>query len=266
MPPADSALPLRHAVALGLLQGPTELLPVSSSAHTTLVPWLAGWPYTELDGELRKGFEVALHLGAGLALAIGAPRPALGIEAPNLALAIGPPAFAGLLFGRAVERELGQPQPIALALLLGAAAMLACERRAGAEELVWREAEAKDLLVLGLAQALALIPGISRSGATITAARALGFAREDSYRLSWAVGLPVIAAAGMLQGARLLRSGLPADVRGAMAIGGASAFCSTLASVALARGARAASWPLAPFAVYRCLLAAWALLRSRSRG
>ena len=62
--------PLRHAVALGLLQGPTELLPVSSSAHTTLIPWLAGWPYAELDAELRKSFEVALHAGAGLALAI----------------------------------------------------------------------------------------------------------------------------------------------------------------------------------------------------
>src|ERR1035441_10867270 len=70
MRPADSALPLRHAVALGLLQGPAELLPVSSSAHTTLVPWLAGWPYAALDGESRKSFEVALHAGASLALAI----------------------------------------------------------------------------------------------------------------------------------------------------------------------------------------------------
>jgi len=61
---------LRHAIALGLLQGPSELLPISSSAHTSVIPWLAGWPYGELDGELRKSFEVALHAGAGLALAI----------------------------------------------------------------------------------------------------------------------------------------------------------------------------------------------------
>ncbi|MBA3809717.1 MAG: UDP-diphosphatase, partial [Solirubrobacterales bacterium] len=61
---------LGHAVTLGLLQGPTELLPVSSSAHTTLVPWLAGWPYSKLDGELRKSFEVALHAGTALALAL----------------------------------------------------------------------------------------------------------------------------------------------------------------------------------------------------
>ena len=67
---AESGLSVRHALALGLLQGPAELLPVSSSGHTTLLPWLAGWPYAELDGELRKSFEVALHAGAGLALAI----------------------------------------------------------------------------------------------------------------------------------------------------------------------------------------------------
>ena len=65
-----SAVSIREAVALGALQGPTELLPVSSSAHTTLIPWLAGWSYAELDPELRKSFEVALHAGAGAALAI----------------------------------------------------------------------------------------------------------------------------------------------------------------------------------------------------
>jgi undecaprenyl-diphosphatase len=61
---AEGALALEHAVALGLLHGPAELLPVSSSAHTTLIPWLVGWPYAQLDDELRKAFEVALHAGA----------------------------------------------------------------------------------------------------------------------------------------------------------------------------------------------------------
>ena len=71
---AERPLPLRQAVALGLLQGPTELLPVSSSAHTALLPWLAGWSYGELDDELRKGFEVALHGGTAAALALLAGR------------------------------------------------------------------------------------------------------------------------------------------------------------------------------------------------
>ena len=66
----EPGLGLRHAVALGLAQGPTELLPVSSSGHTTLIPFLAGWPYAELDPELRKSFEVALHAGTALALAL----------------------------------------------------------------------------------------------------------------------------------------------------------------------------------------------------
>ena len=73
----SDSLPLRHAVALGLLQGPAELLPVSSSAHTELLPWLARWPYTRLDGEARKSFEVALHAGAALALAIHMRRELL---------------------------------------------------------------------------------------------------------------------------------------------------------------------------------------------
>ena len=67
----SGTLELRHAVALGALHGPTELLPISSSAHTTLVPWLLGWPYAELDPELRKAFEVALHAGTAAALLVG---------------------------------------------------------------------------------------------------------------------------------------------------------------------------------------------------
>ena len=102
MRPAEDALPLRHAVALGLLQGPSELLPISSSAHTALVPWLAGWPYGELDARARKSFELALHTGAGLALALEMRgelrRDAKALDRPRLAalaLAIAPAALAG---------------------------------------------------------------------------------------------------------------------------------------------------------------------------
>src|SRR5437588_5951599 len=102
MPPPRRALPLRHAVLLGLLQGPTELLPVSSSAHTVLVPLLARWPYAELDARLRKSFEVSLHAGAALALAIharGELRRALASmdarAATALVLSCAPPAGAG---------------------------------------------------------------------------------------------------------------------------------------------------------------------------
>src|SRR3984957_3643742 len=98
MQPAEQAPTLTQALALGLLQGPTELLPISSSAHSTLVPWLAGWAYADLDGESRKSFEIALHAGAGLALALelrgemsavlsGLGRRRLG----SFALALAPP-------------------------------------------------------------------------------------------------------------------------------------------------------------------------------
>src|ERR1700686_5283909 len=86
MPRAEPGLALSHAVTLGLVQGPAELLPVSSSAHTTLIPWLAGWPYAELDGELRKSFEVALHAGTALALALELREELCAEGARDLAL------------------------------------------------------------------------------------------------------------------------------------------------------------------------------------
>ncbi len=275
---AERALPVRHAVALGLLQGPTELLPVSSSAHTTLVPWLAGWDYDELDDDVRKGFEVALHGGTGAALALLAGRE-LAADAsriwrsrpPVLVLALAPPALVGLLLGPLIEKHLGGPLSIALALAAGSAGMLAAERstsgggdRDAGPGRGLGDADALDGLVLGLAQAVALVPGVSRSGATISAARLRGFARSDAYRLSWTVALPVIAGAGMLQGERLRRKGVPAGVRPAMAAGAGAAFCSTLAGGRLLRG-RLRECPLTPFALYRAALAGVVVLRACAR-
>src|ERR1700691_3977057 len=100
--PSRQRLAIREAIALGALQGPTELLPVSSSAHTTLIPWLAGWPYAPLDPELRKSFEVALHAGAAAALTIDMRAElissARGLTARRIAviaLSLAPPALAG---------------------------------------------------------------------------------------------------------------------------------------------------------------------------
>ncbi len=137
---AEGALSLRHAVALGLLQGPAELLPVSSSGHIALVPWLAGWPYAELDAELRKSFEVALHAGAGVRAGDRhAQRPACarrrawtGAARRVLALSLAPPAIAGLALGRPIERRLGGPRSIAAGLTAGAVAMALADARAAA--------------------------------------------------------------------------------------------------------------------------------------
>jgi undecaprenyl-diphosphatase len=275
---AERALPIRHAVALGLLQGPTELLPVSSSAHTTLVPWLAGWDYDELDDEVRKAFEVALHCGTAAALALLAGRELVAdaghvwrTRPPALVLALAPPALAGLLLGPLIEKHLGGPLSIALALTAGSAGMLAAERstaagggRAAGPGRGLGDARALDGLVLGLAQAAALIPGVSRSGATISVARGRGFARADAYRLSWTVALPVMAGAGMLQGWRLRRRAVTAGVRPALAAGTGAAFCSTLAGGWLLRG-RLRDWPLTPFAFYRGALAGAVVMRVCAR-
>jgi len=282
MRPAEPALPVRQALALGLLQGPTELLPVSSSGHTTLVPWLAGWSYGELDDELRKGVEVALHAGTAAALVLLAGRElasdALALAdspggVPALALALAPVALAGLVLGRRVERHLGSPPAIAGALAAGSVAMLAAELRAGATGTGtgagasgrgFGDAGALDGLALGLAQAIALVPGISRSGATIAAARWRGFARADASRLSWTVALPVITGAALLQSLRLRRARVTAPVGAAMAAGAGGAFCSTLAAGTLLRR-RVREWPLTPFAAYRVALAAGVVLRGVAR-
>jgi undecaprenyl-diphosphatase len=268
MRPAEQAITLRHALALGLLQGPAELLPVSSSAHTTLIPWLAGWPYARLDGELRKSFEVAIHAGAGLALAIdmrGELREELATlstrRAGVLALTLLPPAIAGFTLRGVIERRLGGPRSIAAGMAVGGLAMGLADWRAPATR-DRADARALDGLLLGIAQAAALAPGVSRNGSALTAARARGFQRESAQALSWSAALPVIVGASVLKGARLIRHGEPRRARAGLALGGASAFVSTLASArVLARRERGRS--LAPYAIYRCLLAGLVMMRLR---
>lgn len=271
MPPAREPLPLRHAIALGLAQGPAELLPISSSAHTTLLPWIAGWPYATLDGEARKSFEVALHAGAGCALAIVLRRRLLQAArrmdarlAAALALSVAPAAVAGYTSAGVIERRFGSPRSIAWALTVGGVAMAAADLGARGAERSCDDAGPGDGLVIGIAQAAALVPGVSRNGATLTAARARGFSRRSADVLSWAVAMPVIAGASGLRAWRGAREGVAPDMRVAAAAGGGAAFVSTLASARIARGADAGSWPpVVACSIYRCLLALLVALRLR---
>jgi undecaprenyl-diphosphatase len=264
---------LRHAVALGLLQGPTELLPISSSGHTTLIPWLAGCSYGELDPELRKTLEVALHAGAGAALAIDmrgelieAARSLDGRRAGVIALSLAPPVLAGYALERPIERRLGGPGSIAMGLIAGGVAMALADLRSASARRGARRAQdagARDGLALGVAQAAALIPGVSRNGATLTAARARRFGREDAQTLSWHAALPVILGAVALKGWRLLRHGVSDGSWPALAAGAGSAFVSTSVSARLLRRARVSARSLLPYAVYRCMIAAIAIGRLR---
>ncbi len=259
-----------NAAALGAIQGPTELLPVSSSAHVSLVPWLAGWRWHELDPESRKSFEVALHAGAAGALLIG-QRRVIGEElrafdarrAAVVSLSFIPPAIVGYGLERQIERRLGGPRSTAVGLIAGALAMAIADRRP--QERGPGDAGAIDGLALGLAQAAALAPGVSRNGATLAAARWRRFDREHANLLSRTVALPVIVGATVLKGVRLRRRGLEPGLGRAMAAGVAASFASTLASqklIALVERDRA----LWPYAAYRVGLAGAVLLKLRRRG
>jgi undecaprenyl-diphosphatase len=299
---AGTRLPLRHALALGILHGPTELLPISSSGHTTLVPWLMRWPYTELDPGSRKSFEVALHAGAVTALLVpplskkghpwrvfegnatttahDPPRPRAATRLGFFLAALGPPALCGYALGRQVERRFGTPATIAAGLLAGSAAMGVAELRArkgvparghrttrlpanGSPMLEPRTSpDTRDGLALGVAQSLALIPGVSRSGATLAAARGRGFSPTEADRLSWKVGLPVISGAALLEGVRLAHAKPPRELRLPLLAGAASAFASTLVSATTLGPTRRAELIPASI-VYRSALALLVIRRMR---
>jgi undecaprenyl-diphosphatase len=322
-------LSLRHATALGLAHGPTELLPISSSAHTILIPWLAGWPYVELDPELRKSFEVALHAGTAAALLIdlgrvgahpglsavldrlttlrggtagapgasstdGAVRASSSAGAATeisssrttsafpprqallIALSFIPPAVVGFTFEQPLQRRLSGLPTIVVGLLAGAAAMALADRRPADGVRTLHEARAADGVLLGLAQTCALVPGVSRSGAVLSVARARGFSRLDSQTLARRTGLPVILGAGALKTGRLLQRGLT-DGRGgrsdhgdrgsasALLVGGAASFLSTFAATRLLRRdlGSAPATALWPYSLYRGLLASLVISRLR---
>jgi undecaprenyl-diphosphatase len=252
-----------QAAALGALQGPAELLPVSSSGHLVLVPALLGWRYGELDAELRKSFEVALHAGTAAALLIvlrhEVAEVVRGLDARRLArhlLEMLPAAGAALALERPIEERLGSPRGVARAQIAAGLALAladlspACRTR--------DEAGLADGLAIGLAQATALAPGVSRNGATLTAARLLRFQRPAANRLSRHAALPIIVAATGLKGFRLARRGLPRPAVAPFAAGLAAAFGSTLACSRMVGWMdRAGSY--APFAAYRAGLGAAAL-------
>jgi undecaprenyl-diphosphatase len=260
---------VRRAAVLGVIQGPTELLPVSSSAHIVLVPWLADWDWDQLDPDLQKSFEVALHAGAAAALLIGQRRVIAeelhafdARRALVLALSFLPAAIVGYTLERPIERRLGGPRATAIGLIVGAALMLAADRRP--QERGRGEAGALDGLALGLAQAAALAPGVSRNGATLAAARLRRFSRDQANLLSRTVALPIIVGATALKGARLSGRGGGRSLRRPVIVGVAASFASTLASQRLIRLVERdrALWP---YSAYRGLLAAAVLAKLRRR-
>ena len=267
--PSRPRLSVRQAIALGALHGPAELLPISSSGHVALVPWLLEWDYDQLDHELRKSFEVALHAGTAAALLItlraevaDALRRMTAGKILFIAVSFAPAAAVGYGLERQIEARLGTPPTIAFGLLAGALVMARADRRP--QERPSEDAGLRDALALGVAQACALIPGISRNGATLAAARLRRFTRTDANRLSRHVALPVIAGATLLKGARLRRRGLPPGTAVQFAAGAGASFASTLVSTWLIRQVER-DRSLLPYAIYRAGLAVVVVARLRRR-
>jgi undecaprenyl-diphosphatase len=237
------------AIAAGLLQGPAELLPISSSAHVGLLLNRAG-----LSGAERKEAEVALHAGTALALALLDRRR---LRWGLLIAATAPPALAGLACERWIETRLGTPCTIAAGLLAGSAAMVLADR--APERRGVAEASAADGAWLGAAQALALIPGVSRSGATRAAARLRRFTRRDGAELSREVALPVLAGATALKGARLIARRPPRATLVTLALGAGAAAASTAATLWVTESG------LRVWAAYRAALAVVIVWQDRGR-
>ena len=218
-------MPIYQAIILGIVQGLSEFLPISSSGHLLLVPWFAGWQ--ELDPSIKKSFDVALHLGTlvavvgyfwrdvstyvvegtKLVLLRKVPPTTDGKLAWLFVLATLPAAAAGALFEDQIDTRLGTPTIIGISLIGFGVLLAIADRTLGRRKV--EEFRAKDALLVGAAQALALNPGTSRSGITMTAGRFLGFDREAAVRISFVMSIPVIFGAVVFKFAGLIADGIP---------------------------------------------------------
>jgi undecaprenyl-diphosphatase len=181
----------------------------------------------------------------------------------TLALSFAPAAIVAYRYERVIERRLSEPLPVAIGLLVGSIAMAIADGRP--QQRSREQTRLRDAVAIGLAQACALAPGVSRNGATLTAARLIGFRRRDANVISRQIALPVIVGAAVLKGARLAaRRDLPPRTLTGMGAGAAAAFGSTLVSMRLITMLER-SRSLLPYAGYRTLLAAAVLARLRRR-
>ena len=261
-----------QALVIGIVQGLTEFLPISSSGHLILVPYLLGWTDPFINS---LAFSVMLHLGTLAALlayfwrdwarlipaGLAAVRDRSFRDDPDrrlawLLVATLPPAVVlGLLLNDWLEAAVRHPALVALMLVVGAAILWLADRLGRQTDEV-DQLGFRGALVIGLAQALALVPGISRSGVSISAGLALGMRREAATRFSFLMAAPVIAGAGLFELRKLVAGEVASDVNGAaVAIGFVAALLSGLAAIHLLLG-YVKNHPLTIFVAYRLAVAA----------
>jgi undecaprenyl-diphosphatase len=228
-----------HAVVLGIVQGATEFLPISSSGHLILVPKLLGWPDQGL------AFDASVHLGTVLALLIyfggELKRLVVGVLegqpadrrlATAIVLGSIPAGLAGLAFQHTIEAQLRSVTVVAVSTIVWAFVLWWADRRAAQN----RVGDLRDVgigraLIVGLAQPLSLIPGTSRSGITLSAGLFAGLDRPTAARFAFLLGLPVTLAAGLLQMRTLVGTPPPGEGPGVIALGVITSFVAGIAAI-----------------------------------
>ena len=261
-----------QALVLGIVQGATELLPISSSGHLILVPWVANWHYLETHESFNKTFDVALHLGTLVAVVVyfwgdivryvvawfgTLRRRRIETADERIAWAVAaatiPAAIAGAVGESTIEKHLGDPWQIAIVLAVFAVLLWLADRlpqRRGLDEIGIRNG-----FLIGVAQVLALIPGVSRSGITITAGRAWQLERDDAARFSFLLLVPVVLGAVVYKGLKhVVLEPLPAGSTGPFVVGTLAAVAVGLVAIkALLGYVRRHDYTI--FVVYRIALA-----------
>lgn len=263
-------MPVIHAIILGIVQGFSEFLPISSSGHLIIVPELFGWTELTDNPSLNKTFDVALHLGTLIAAlwyfrrevleyvvaAFESMRArAITTDTQRLAWLLLLSSVPGAILGAAltgfIEDELGDPILIGVNLIVFALVLDWADR--APMQRPQRDFRRRDAVLMGTAQAVALSPGVSRSGVTISAARGLRFDREAAARLSVLMSLPITAGAVIYKGGELFgQGGIPAGFGGAFFWGVMSSLVSGVVAITfLLRFVRTRSYR--PFVVYRLI-------------
>jgi undecaprenyl-diphosphatase len=225
-----------EALLLGVVQGLTEFLPVSSSGHLILVPWLQDYQYLHHHPHFNKTFDVALHLGTLVGVVIYFRREIIELIggafsalrrrriettperlAVLIAIASVPAAIVGAGLQDTIDKHLGDPWQIAILLGGFGLALGYADRRPQRRDI--ESVNTRDAVTVGVAQALALMPGVSRSGITITAGRLLGLDRDSAARFSFLLLVPITAGAVLVKGLGVAKDGLPPGAAGPTLIG-----------------------------------------------
>lgn len=267
-------MPILHAIILGIVQGLSEFLPISSSGHLILVPWLFGWTELAENPDLNRSFDVALHVGTFLALVVYFRRDLLTltraglqsvvrrrVEEPQqrlawlLVVASIPAATVGLVLDKVLDGHSGSEALIGVMLIVFGLLLLVADRVPGRRDV--GSFRVRDAALMGVAQAMALQPGVSRSGATISVGRWLGFDRDAAARISFLMTVPITGGLGLYKtlDVFVLGEGLPPGFTAPFAWGTVGAAVTGFIAVwALLRLIRTRSF--LPFVIYRVLAGA----------